>query len=223
MKTFTSITALLLCSFSWISVSVSQSQTVEVQSGKEVTLLCSKTDKVYTVAFWLRLVNRTEVSCISLMVKSGSVAYCDGYQNSVEMTSSNSSIFLKIKQVDLSDSGQYFCGFYTSGRLIFSAIHLNVEGGDQFHEEKDSEFQRKSDEKPELMSLILGGLTVLLVMIIIVLVVKIRKLQRGENEDSGPQRRENLDSDDLNYASVNFGRGGRRREVEPNVVYAATR
>ncbi|XP_071334064.1 uncharacterized protein [Trachinotus anak] len=220
MKTFILITALLLCSFSWISVSVSQPQTVEVQSGEEVTLRCSNITKSKSVAFWFRLVNRTEVSCISFMSASDSAAeLCDGYKNEkFDMKSNMSSIFLKIKKVDSSDSGLYFCGFYTNGNAVFSVSYLNVEGNNE-----DSKSERKCDVKPELMSLILGGLTVLLVMIITGLVVKIRKHQKGENEDSGPQRRENLDSDDLNYASVNFGQGGRRREVEPNVVYAATR
>lgn len=56
-------------------------------------------------------------------------AYCKGFQNqNFEMSSNISSVFLKIKEVSLSDSGLYFCGFNTNGYPIFSEVHLNVEG-----------------------------------------------------------------------------------------------
>uniref|UniRef100_A0A4W6BID5 T-cell surface glycoprotein CD8 alpha chain n=1 Tax=Lates calcarifer TaxID=8187 RepID=A0A4W6BID5_LATCA len=127
MMNFTMRTALLL---GWISVSVSESQTVKVQSGQEVTLLCPKIFKDETVTFWFRLVNRTEVSCISVMLTSNSpVHFCDGYQTgNFEMSSNISTLFLNINQVNVSDSGQYFCAFYTRGRLIFRVIYLNVDG-----------------------------------------------------------------------------------------------
>uniref|UniRef100_A0A3B4XZ50 Immunoglobulin domain-containing protein n=1 Tax=Seriola lalandi dorsalis TaxID=1841481 RepID=A0A3B4XZ50_SERLL len=206
-----SILCLLFVS-GWISVSVSQSQTVDVQSGGDVTLHCSKMFNYDPLTFWLRLVNKTKVSCISVLTGHRTMAkYCDGYENGkFEMSSNISTVFLKIRQVDFSDSGLYFCGFYTSGRLIVSLVSSH-------------QMEKTSDEKPELTSLILGGLTVFLVMVIIGLVVKIRKLQKEKD----PQRREvnpNLDSGDLNYATVDFGPAARRRrELEPNVVYAATR
>uniref|UniRef100_A0A3B4YGQ9 Immunoglobulin domain-containing protein n=1 Tax=Seriola lalandi dorsalis TaxID=1841481 RepID=A0A3B4YGQ9_SERLL len=183
----------LLC---WISVSVSQSQTVDVQSGGDVTLHCSKMFNYDPLTFWLRLVNKTKVSCISVLTGHRTMAkYCDGYENGkFEMSSNISTVFLKIRQVDFSDSGLYFCGFYTSGRLVFSVIDLHVQG------------------KITLTSLILGGLTVFLVMVIIGLVYKYSL------------HLQNLDSGDLNYATVDFGPAARRRrELEPNVVYAATR
>ncbi|XP_071334057.1 uncharacterized protein [Trachinotus anak] len=231
MKTFTLITALLLCSFSWISVSVSQSQTVEVQSGEEVTLRCSNITKSKSVAFWFRLVNRTEVSCISFMTASDSAAeLCDGYKNEkFDMKSNMSSIFLKIKKVDSSDSGLYFCGFYTNGNAVFSVSYLNVEGQlkNQFDDE-DSISEKKTDEKPELT--ILRSVTVLLVMIIIGLVVKIRKLQKAANEELHPERNKNLGSDDLNSAALRLlsktirnRRPASEREVETHVIYNAAR
>ncbi|XP_050924261.1 uncharacterized protein LOC108896027 isoform X2 [Lates calcarifer] len=178
MMNFTMRTALLLGSLSWISVSVSESQTVKVQSGQEVTLLCPKIFKDETVTFWFRLVNRTEVSCISVMLTSNSpVHFCDGYQTgNFEMSSNISTLFLNINQVNVSDSGQYFCAFYTRGRLIFRVIYLNVDGDGEFDDDVDSESQKKPDVKLTLATVILGGLTLVFMMVTTGLAVKISRL-----------------------------------------------
>ncbi|MGL4876961.1 immunoglobulin domain-containing protein, partial [Paraclostridium dentum] len=45
-----------------------------------------------------------------------------------EMKSSVSTISLTIKHVDVSDSGQYLCGFYLNGHTILKVVDLNVQG-----------------------------------------------------------------------------------------------
>ncbi|XP_042258034.1 uncharacterized protein LOC121889876 [Thunnus maccoyii] len=266
MRSFILITALLLCSLSWITVSVSESQTVEVQPGEEVTLQCSNISRTPTHTFWSRFVDRTEISCISSMYGSGGNAeYCDGFQNGkFKMSSNVSTVSLKITQVDLSDSGLYFCGFYMDGRhnefsddvdseckskilLKFSFIAQTVSqlkvkldsflmlAGCQNTEAKvESDLSiflvEESDGITKLMSVILGGLTVFLIMVVIGLVVKIKTLQTAPNEEQNTPQSENLGSDNLNYAALSFNPKPKRirrpasgREVEPNVIYAATR
>ncbi|XP_053199005.1 uncharacterized protein LOC128383401 [Scomber japonicus] len=203
---------------SWNSVSVYELQTVEVQSGEEATLLCSNISKSPTLAEWFRVVNRTQVSCIASMYGSDDEAsLCDGFQNAkFNMSSNNSTVFLKITQVDLSDSGLYFCGFYMETNTVIADVtELHVQ------EESDG---------INLMSVILGAVPLLLTVIIIILVVKIRKLQTAANAEPQPERNKNLGSDDLNYAAVNFQPKAKRtrrpateREKELSVVYAATR
>uniref|UniRef100_A0A4W6CWG6 Ig-like domain-containing protein n=1 Tax=Lates calcarifer TaxID=8187 RepID=A0A4W6CWG6_LATCA len=227
MRSFTLITALILCCINWISVSVSETQTVEVQLGQEVTLLCPNISKRRTLTEWFRLVNRTEVSCVSAMHGSdGEASFCDGFQNRFEMSSNISTVFLQIKRVDFSDSGLYFCGFYIYTHTVFAkTIHLNVQAKIVFNFITET-----PDGITNLMTVVLGGLTVFLTIVIIVLAVKIRKLQTAVNEEPQTERNKNLGSDDLNYAALSFQSKAKRkrrppseRELEPNVVYAATR
>uniref|UniRef100_A0A4W6CWI7 Ig-like domain-containing protein n=1 Tax=Lates calcarifer TaxID=8187 RepID=A0A4W6CWI7_LATCA len=228
MRSFTLITALILCCINWISVSVSETQTVEVQLGQEVTLLCPNISKRRTQTEWFRLVSRTEVSCVSAMRWSdGKVSFCDGFQNRFEMSSNITTVFLQIKRVDFSDSGLYFCGFYIYAHtVIANTIHLNLK--------TDPNLSGFITETPDgitnLMTVVLGALTVFLTIVIIVLAVKIRKLQTAVNEEPQTERNKNLGSDDLNYAALSFQSKAKRkrrppseRELEPNVVYAATR
>ncbi|XP_033992298.1 uncharacterized protein LOC117487751 isoform X1 [Trematomus bernacchii] len=232
MESFTLIAAVLLCSLSWISASVSQ--TVEVQPGEEVTLLCPNVSIHPTQSDWFRVFNRAKPSCVSSIYGAGGEAsYCDGYQHGkFEMSSNLTTVFLKINQVDISDSGLYFCGLYIgTSTVISSAIQLNVEGnGESDDDEYDFETKKEPDEMAYLMSLILGCLAFLLTIVVIVLAVKIRKLQRDANEESQPKRPQNMCSDELNYAALSFQakpkisrRPASERELEPNVVYAATR
>ncbi|XP_040887430.1 uncharacterized protein LOC121177249 isoform X2 [Toxotes jaculatrix] len=224
MINFTLITAFILCSLNWICVSVSETQTVEVQPGQEAKLL-TNISKEETVTFWSRLINRTRVNCISVMFKSDSKAeFCDGYDNGkFEMRIAGSSVFLRIKQVDFSDSGLYFCGFYHSGRPNFTVIDLKVTGSNESHDDMERKYKEECDGTAKLMSMILAGLSVFLVflvMVIIGLVVQNRKLQ---TEEQKPEQSENHGSDEMNYAAVTFRAKAKRRELEPNVVYAATR
>ncbi|XP_049425532.1 uncharacterized protein LOC125884497 [Epinephelus fuscoguttatus] len=204
-----------LFSYSWISVSVSE--TVDVQSGEDVTLQCSNMSKGESVTLWFRLVNKTKTSCISVMFSADEgVRYCEGFQTGkFKMRSNSSTISLRIKQVDLSDSGLYFCGFYTEGRLFFSVIHLNV---------------KESDGIAKLTCVILGALTVVLVMVIIGLVVKNRKLQTAARDGQNQQQHETLGSDGqkdaalaLHLPTVRNRRPASQREVETHVIYAARR
>ncbi|XP_039677591.1 uncharacterized protein LOC120572369 isoform X5 [Perca fluviatilis] len=222
------ITALILCSISWISVSGSEShtETVEGRPGGEVTLTCSNPSNRDALTFWLRVVNRTKASWISTMISStGTPLYSDVNQNGrFNMSTNISTLFLQIKHVDVSDSGLYFCGFYIEGRYNFSAIHVNVKDSDDSHDDTNRKSETESDGTAKLMILILGALTVLLLMVIIGLVVTIRKLQKAANEEQNPQQPENRASEELNYAAVAFRPKTRKtREVEPNVVYASTR
>ncbi|KAM9718158.1 uncharacterized protein ACNS7B_021562 [Menidia menidia] len=218
---FTVILA-LICTFSWVSVSVSEFHSVEVQPGEEVTLLCSNFSRLVRHIFWFKMAIEPKASCISSMSYSDSNAsLCDGYENGqFTMTSNTTNLFLNIKQVDFSDSGLYFCGYKKDGHpVIFSATHLQVQV---------SPVDACNGLTNQLI-ITLGGGILFLVIAIICLVVRIRILHAAQTDEQNPQNAE-TSSDVLNYTAVNFcqeSRGNRRsaddRELETHVVYAATR
>uniref|UniRef100_A0A3P9BIN2 Ig-like domain-containing protein n=1 Tax=Maylandia zebra TaxID=106582 RepID=A0A3P9BIN2_9CICH len=193
----------------WISVSVSDSQTFEVQSGEEVTLLCSNYSSSPTEIFWFRVTKRSELHCICSMSQPHEPAsFCTGIQSGkFEMSTNISTVFLKIKQVDLWDSGLYFCGTYLSNYAVI--VHAtNVEVQDVF------------DGLPKMMSVVLGALTVFLIVAVIYLAAKIKHLQKGIFSQSS----------DPDYAAVTFHpkteshhRLASVREVDSDVIYSSTR
>ncbi|XP_068444230.1 uncharacterized protein [Clinocottus analis] len=206
MESFNLITALLLSSLSWISVSVSESQTLEVQPGKEVTLTCDNISNKPTQIEWFRLSNRSELSCISSMYGSeSSASFCDGFQHGFEMSANISNVFLKIKRVNSSDSGRYFCGFYGDKHTIFTSVTNLI-------------VQEEPDGTTKLMSVMLAGLSVFLTIVVIVL-----KLQTAVKDKPQPEGNEDLGSEELRPKPKRSRRPARDREMESNVVYAATR
>ncbi|XP_062300487.1 uncharacterized protein LOC134005579 [Scomber scombrus] len=187
----------------WISVSVSESHIVKVQPGEDVTLQCKNTSQFASGAFWSKIVSKTKIVCISAMTGSTrskiELRYCDGFQSGkFEMSTNISTVSLKIKQVNSSDSGLYYCGIYSKGLPGFSELCLNIEGptdaspgstvliplnneptpcpteergSDESYDDVDKT-SNKSGVILMLTSVILGGLTAVLVMVIIGLLLK---------------------------------------------------
>uniref|UniRef100_A0A087Y0Q6 Ig-like domain-containing protein n=1 Tax=Poecilia formosa TaxID=48698 RepID=A0A087Y0Q6_POEFO len=232
MKNCTFIPALLYCSF--CSVLVSGSQTVKVQPGDDVTLECRKNSS--GLSYWFRLGEKNKVNCISVLINNdpNSVKNCDGFQKEkFNMSSNSSTVSLKIIKVNLSDVGLYFCGVKKDKSIAFNVIHLHVKGNlfkdtKAFYE--DTEKQKEPDVNLFLINVALYCSNCLLIIIIIFLCVKVIKHRKVNTQDGNSRQNEvstaltNPGSHELTYASVSFEKGGkRRREVEPDVVYAATR
>ncbi|XP_047448382.1 uncharacterized protein LOC125012456 [Mugil cephalus] len=221
MVNFTLIPA-LLCTFSWISVSVSEFYTVEVELGEGATLLCSNFSSSPVNILWFKLVNGVDITRISSISISGNISFYDGFDTGrFNMTSNTTTLFLNIKPVDSSDSGLYLCGFYNGiGSITVSRMAANLK----------VQVDVPTDEFTNVTTVILAGVTVFLLIVVICLVVKIWTLYTAQSEDVNPQHTENVGSDSLNYAAVSFhpkAKSSRRpaaeRKLEPHVVYSATR
>uniref|UniRef100_A0A3B4ZSI3 Ig-like domain-containing protein n=1 Tax=Stegastes partitus TaxID=144197 RepID=A0A3B4ZSI3_9TELE len=181
--------------------------------------------------FWFRMTNGPNISSISSMFNSDSKASLwNGFQNgNFIMTSNITNLFLKIKSVDVSDSGLYFCGCCPYGvSALVSPTYLKVQGDSESDDDIDCTSQNKSDENTNLMGVILGGLTVFFVMVIIGQVVKIKKLRKAQDQEPNAQHRENFGPETRNYAPLSFhpktkGSGRPERALESHAVYFATR
>ncbi|XP_014847022.1 PREDICTED: uncharacterized protein LOC106920503 [Poecilia mexicana] len=211
-----------LCTFSWISVSVCQFHTVSVRPAEDVTLMCSNFSEVLSHISWFKMNSSPNVSRISSMLGAESnVSLFDGFHFSkYNMTSNITNLFLTIREVNISDSGLYFCGPYVGAAVgtavpgVFTATHLQVED--------------VSDRLLNLPCMILGCVAVFLTVVIVALAV--RTIQSGQTERKNPQPSENLDPDCLSYAALkshpkakNYTRLSDEKELETNVLYAATR
>ncbi|XP_031592163.2 uncharacterized protein LOC116317516 [Oreochromis aureus] len=211
MRNFDSLIVLLVCSLSWIPVS----QPLEVQSEKEVTLLCSNFSSSPTQIFWFRVTNRAKLTCIAVMFKPHEPAsFCDGFQNGkFEMSTNISTVFLKIKQVDLLDSGLYFCGYkIQKSTVIVEATDLVVQ--DTFI------------GLPNVMSVILGVLTVFLITVIVCLAVKIKKLQKAHTGEENLKQQRQI-SELPHNGAVTFRPDTESHHkpasVDTNVIYSSAR
>ncbi|XP_061566136.1 uncharacterized protein LOC133420458 [Cololabis saira] len=215
--------------FFYIHIWVCQSQTLEVQSGENVTLLCSNISMDQTHTVWFRVVNRSKPSCISSMFYLDRPAsFCDGYlDGKFEMSSNISTIFLKINRVDLSDSGLYFCGFYIHLHTVISnATELIVAG----KYEVDFITEIKEDGNTNLLTVTLGSLTAFFMTAFVGAVVKIWQLHTAAKEEMHPARNQTLVSTDMNSSTLMFlpdSKGSRspedKRAVETHVIYAVRR
>ncbi|XP_047448292.1 uncharacterized protein LOC125012398 isoform X1 [Mugil cephalus] len=228
---FTLITAFSLCSLCWFSVSGSEFKTMDVQSGQDVTLTCSGKEQHDTVIIWFRVVNRTSFGYIYTVYPSGKVAATsDQFPNGkYETVSDSSSVLLKIKSLDSSDSGLYVCGILRNGNLLLTRTHLTIDGTDEFHCNMDNKRKsadqsdgnmdskcKQADEMVKLVSVALDGLTVILVMVIIGVVFQnlmlTKKLKKAQ-EERNPEQSQKHGSDDLNYAAVTFQKREKKRRT----------
>ncbi|XP_023821716.1 uncharacterized protein LOC111946309 [Oryzias latipes] len=199
----------LLCTLSLISLSTPEFHTVKVQPEGEVTLKCSNFSNFISYIVWFKLNDGRNATIISSMITSESnVSMKDGFKERFFMTSNITHVFLNIKNVNLSDSGLYFCGHRGStSAVIFGATYLLVY---------------EMSRSPDLQTVIVGSIIAFLLMVIIMLFMKIRSYPKASVER---QLKESLDSDALNYAAVSFQWKAKTRinAAYTKVVYATTK
>ncbi|XP_014062320.2 uncharacterized protein isoform X1 [Salmo salar] len=214
----TFLQALLLYGLSLVSVLVSQSQTMVVRTGDNITLQCSNVTTVVGHTAWFKQVNGSEPVCISSMYGFNSTPDLhNGFQRRhFEIFSNNTTIFLKITKVEIADCGLYFCGLFPYNHMFFvNATVLKVKG----HCNGTISLVGQDDDGTMYLLplvMILAVLTAVLLIVILILVLKIRQDTNRHNTGPDPQRLQhndqNQDPDTLNYAALNFTSTKRKME-----------
>uniref|UniRef100_A0A8C7Q5N5 Ig-like domain-containing protein n=1 Tax=Oncorhynchus mykiss TaxID=8022 RepID=A0A8C7Q5N5_ONCMY len=187
---------------------VSPPPSVVVHPGDNVTLQCTDVLKGPGHVAWFKQVNVSEPLCIASMYSSEPyVKHHNGFQPShVEMFISNRIIVLKITEVDVADSGLYCCGMYNQYFIFTNMTFLMVQGN-LFN----------------YFSAVTTGCNEMLCY---------RYAHKRVGNKPTPfhdNMRPNQDPDALNYATLNFTSKKRKmerrreKELDPHVVYAATR
>nr|XP_046184061.1 uncharacterized protein LOC124013689 isoform X2 [Oncorhynchus gorbuscha] len=176
-------------------VSASPLPSVVAQPGDNVTFHCTDVTGAPGHVGWFKQDNGSEPLCIASMYSSEpTVQHHNGFQPShMEMFISHRIIFLKITEVDEADSGVYCCGMFDKYIFFTNATVLKVQG----HNISEKDLTENCEE--------------------------------GTDSQRQPQFDQIQDPDTLNYAALNFTSKKRKmerrreKELDPHVVYAATR
>ncbi|KAG5853280.1 hypothetical protein ANANG_G00071430, partial [Anguilla anguilla] len=205
---------------------------VAVKRGDTVTLPCSfRIGGAGGYMGWFRHGPNDSVPlCIFSMYDSGhsEVKYHNNFrQEHIKLRQTNSSFDCEIINVDLSDSGLYFCGQMGTSKLVFnSATRVEVEGqmSPTTTEEGDCKESVCVTHFPVLWAL--GGVSAIQLVVIFVLVCRVALTGKASQHNSD-NKRVDEDPETLNYAALNFSQNRkkprRREELDTHVVYAATR
>ncbi|XP_051501444.1 novel immune-type receptor 7b [Myxocyprinus asiaticus] len=226
----------------WISPAIVKT----VGSGTSVSLLCSNilTEPSY-IAWFKQTKNGSLPFCVVTQFTYKSQAdpiYFNGFKmNHIEMAVNDTISSLKIVNAEVSDSGIFFCGSFLRNHMVFhNSTQLVVNGIDQSidvipnNPEKDTDVTEVSSGSCNVyytLTLILSCLVLLPTVLAIVVLIRMKERNK-QTEDVGtqsPYHHEEEQNLDLNYAALSFAKKKSRRpvrsmrEVETNVVYAATR
>ncbi|XP_050958427.1 LOW QUALITY PROTEIN: novel immune-type receptor 7b [Labeo rohita] len=224
----------------------------KVNSGTTVSFLCSNILKEPSYIAWFKQTNDSLPLCIVTQYvteKPADSKYFNGFkENRVEMSVNKTFSSLKIVNVDISDSGIFYCGSFLQNHMMFhnktqlvvvnetNQSTVGTANADCVSTGATEETLRSCNIYYTL-TLILSGLVLIPTVLVIVVLIRLKErnkqkedAQRCENNEEINKQLQHQEQDaDLNYAALNLDKKKSRRpvrrlkEVEPNVVYAATR
>uniref|UniRef100_A0A8C1J6I0 Ig-like domain-containing protein n=1 Tax=Cyprinus carpio TaxID=7962 RepID=A0A8C1J6I0_CYPCA len=173
-----------------------------VNIGTTVTLLCSNILKEPSYIAWFKQTNDFLPLCIATQYVSEKPAdsiYFNGFkENHVEMSVNKTFSSLKIVNVDISDSGIFYCGSFLTNHMMFHdktqlvAVNESQSKGDITNVDFGAaEENLRSCHFYYTLALILSGFFLLLPTVFVIVVLfrlKERKKQKGIACSSTPQK-----------------------------------
>ncbi|XP_043100007.1 uncharacterized protein LOC122348526 [Puntigrus tetrazona] len=210
-----------------------------VKRGTTVSLLCSNILREPSYVAWFKHTSDSLPLCIATQYvgkKPADSIYFNGFQkNHLEMSVNQTFSSLKIVNADIFDSGVFYCGSFLTNRMMFHNKTQLVVVNDTSQPDTTNvvwvtEQTERSCHIYYTMTLILSGLVLLSTVFAIVVFIRFKQKEDAlhhQNNDMNNHLQQ-IQEADLNYAALNLNKKRSRRpmrlkEVEPNVVYAATR
>ncbi|XP_051757426.1 novel immune-type receptor 7b [Ctenopharyngodon idella] len=220
-----------------------------VNSGTTVSFLCPNILTEPSYIAWFKQINVSLPLCIVTQFvgdKPGDIIYLNGFKKDhIEMSANNACSSLKIVNVDVSDSGFYYCGSFLTNYMKFhnKTQLVVVNETNQFKKDTANADCGATEETSRCchiyytLTLILSSLVLLPTVFATVLLIRLKKSNKqrqdaqrhGNNKEMNKQLQQKEQDEDLNYAALSLDKKKSRRPVrgmreeEPNVIYAATR
>ncbi|XP_048041406.1 uncharacterized protein LOC125265314 [Megalobrama amblycephala] len=220
-----------------------------VNSGTTVSFLCPNILTEPSYIAWFKQINGSLPVCVVTQYVSKIQAdsiYLNGFKKEhIEMSVNKTFSSLKIDNVDVSDSGFYYCGSFLTNYMKFhnKTQLVVVNETNQLKEDITNADCGATEETSRschiyyTLILILSGLVLLPTVFAIVVLIRLKKSNKqrqdaqrhGHNKEMNKHLQQKEQDEDLNYAALSLDKKKSRRpvrgmrEVEPNVIYAATR
>ncbi|XP_051756423.1 uncharacterized protein LOC127516125 isoform X3 [Ctenopharyngodon idella] len=249
------ISALLICGMGLLTV-VKSSQTANMSArpGDNVTIWCQHTAKTGKYIHWFKQTNSAvPLSIVYMMItyqlKELQIKYLNGFQpDRLVMSLHTKNTSLRIINVDISDSGLYYCGWDSRVITFGNGTHLDIK--DHFIYCAESECVTPLQNETEIsnkdlkespistrdcsenifykLTFIFGVIIVILIIILVLIIItKIRNRKtQGKDADRHVTQHHEEPHSTL-YAALQFSKQKTRRAArhaeDIDVVYSATR
>ncbi|XP_048041398.1 uncharacterized protein LOC125265308 isoform X2 [Megalobrama amblycephala] len=249
------ISALLICGMGLLTV-VKSSQTANISArpGDNVTIWCQHTAKPAEYIHWFKQTNSAVpliivYVMITHQLKKLQIKYLSGFQSDrLVMSLNTKNTSLRILNVDISDSGLYYCGWDSWGITFGDGTHLDIKDHLIYCAESEcvtslqneTEISNKDLTESPIstqdcsenifykLTFIFGVIIVILIIILVLIVIikiQSRKTQGKDADRHVTQHHEEPHS--TLYAALQFSKQKTRRAARhaeyTDVVYSATR
>ncbi|KAK9972285.1 hypothetical protein ABG768_025606 [Culter alburnus] len=242
------ISALLICGMGLLTV-VKSSQTANISArpGDNVTIWCQHTAKTGKYIHWFKqTTSAVPLSIVYVMItyqlKELQIKYLNGFQSDrLVMSLNTKNTSLRILNVDVSDSGLYYCGWNSWGITFGDGTHLDIKESECVTSlQNETEISNKDLKESPIstrdctenifykLTFIFGviiGILIIVLVLIVIIKIQSRKTQGKDADRHVTQHHEEPHS--TLYAALQFSKQKTRRAArhaeDIDVVYSATR
>ncbi|XP_073692777.1 uncharacterized protein [Garra rufa] len=208
-----------------------QSTNITVQKGDNVIFWCQHTSEKGNNIHWFKQTNGSVPIAIVYMILPYELevkaTYLNGFQpDHLVMSLNSKNTSLRILNMDISDSGLYYCGWHNWVMTFGDGTHLDVK------DLKKSSISTRDCSKNIFYKLtfIFGGIIVILIIIpLTTLIIKIQRRNTQKKDADHHVTQQHEEPNSSVYAALQFSkhqkksRRAARSTEDTDVVYTATR